>query len=80
MLYLRGDADGRGVGRRLYEAVEGEARGSGVGRIFTEASITARQFFERNGFLVVREQRISCRGVEMTNFAMEKQLVSPEED
>ena len=80
MLYLRGDAVGRGVGRRLYEAVEGEARGSGVGRIFTEASITARPFFERNGFRVVREQRISCRGVEMTNFAMEKQLASPEED
>ena len=74
MLYLRGDALGRGVGRRLYEAVEG------LRRIFTEASITARPFFERNGFRVVREQRISCRGVEMTNFAMEKQLAPPEED
>ena len=80
MLYLRGDAVGRGVGRRLYEAVEEEARGSGVGLIFTEASITARPFFERHGFRVVREQRISSRGVEMTNFAMEKQLASPEED
>jgi putative acetyltransferase len=80
MLYLHEDAVGWGVGRRLYEAVEGEARGSGVGRIFTEASVTARPFLERNGFRVVREQRISCRGVEMTNFAMEKQLAPPEED
>jgi putative acetyltransferase len=80
MLYVRGDAVGRGVGQRLYEAVEGEARGWGVGRIFTEASVTARPFFERNGLRVVREQRISCRGVEMTNFAMEKPLAPPEED
>jgi putative acetyltransferase len=29
MLYLRWDAVGRGVGRRLYEAVEGAARASG---------------------------------------------------
>jgi putative acetyltransferase len=79
MIYLRGVAMGRGVGRRLYEAVEGEARGSGVGRIFAEASITARPFFERNGFRVVRKQRVSLRGVEMTNFAMEKPLAPSEE-
>jgi len=79
MIYLRGDAVGRGVGRRPYEAVEEEARGSGVGRIFAEASITARPFFERHGFRVVREQRVSLRGVEMTNFAMEKPLAPSEE-
>ena len=79
MLYLRGDVVGRGVGRRLYEAVEGEAKDSGLGRIFTEASVTARPFFERNGFRVVREQRVLCRGVEMTNFAMEKPLAPSEE-
>src|SRR5215208_4989412 len=78
MIYLREDAVGRGVGRRLYEAVEEEARSSGVGRIFAEVSITARPFFERHGFRVVREQRVSLRGVEMTNFAMEKPLAPSE--
>lgn len=75
MLFVRGDAVGRGVGRRLYEAVEREARGQGLERIFTEASITARPFFERRGFRVVREQTVSRRGVELTNFVMEKDLV-----
>ena len=42
MLYVREDAVGRGVGRRLYEAAEREARGRGLGRIFTEASVTAK--------------------------------------
>ena len=74
MLYVRKDAVGRGVGRRLYEAVEREARDQGLGWIFTEASITARPFFEQQGFRVVREQMVSRRGVSMTNFVMEKEL------
>ena len=74
MLYVRGDAVGRGVGRRLYEAVEREARARGLGRIFAEASITARPFFERQGFRVVCEQRVSRRGVSLTNFVVEKDL------
>ena len=55
MLYVREDAVGRGVGRRLYEAAVREARGKGLSRIFTEASVTARPFFERQGFRVMRE-------------------------
>ena len=74
MLYLRKDAVGRGVGSLLYRAVEREAREQGLGRIFTEASVTARPFFERRGFRVVREQTLARRGVELTNFAMEKSL------
>jgi GNAT superfamily N-acetyltransferase len=76
MLYLRKDAVGRGVGGRLYRAIEREARSRGLERIFTEASITARPFFEGQGFRVVREQRVSRRDVPMMNFAMEK-LLSP---
>ena len=79
MLYVRKDAVGRGVGRRFYRAVEREARGLGLGRIFTEASITARPFFERRGFRVVREQTVRPRGVPMRNFAMEKPLSPPDE-
>ena len=79
MLYVRGDAVGRGVGQRLYQAVEREGRRRRLGQIFTEASITARPFFERQGFRVVREQTVSRRGVSMTNFAMEKPLSPPDE-
>jgi putative acetyltransferase len=74
MLYVRGDAVGRGVGRRLYEAAEREARVLGCVEISTEASITARPFFESLGFRVVREQTVVRREVELTNFVMEKRL------
>jgi putative acetyltransferase len=52
----------------------------GAGRTFTEASVTARPFFERNGFRVVLEQRASCRGVEIINFEMEKRIAPSKED
>ena len=74
MLYLRKDAVRRGVGSRLYLAVEQVAREQGLGRIFTEASITARPFFEQQGFRVVGEQAVALRGARLTNFAMEKSL------
>ena len=72
--YLRKDVVGRGVGRLLYRAVESVVRDRGLGRIFTEASITARPFFERRGFRVVREQVVWRRGVGLKNFVMEKPL------
>jgi putative acetyltransferase len=74
MLYLRKDAVGRGVGQRLYRAVEREARGRGLNRIFTEASTTARPFFEGQGVRVLREQTVLRGDVPMANFAMEKLL------
>ena len=74
MLYVRGDAVGRGVGQGLYQAVEQEARSRNLRRILTEASITARPFFEQQGFRTVREQTVWRRGVGLTNFVMEKSI------
>jgi putative acetyltransferase len=79
MLYLRGDAVGRGVGWRLYSEVEREARSLGLGRIFTEASITARPVFEGQGFRVLHRNDLVVRGVGMRNFSMEKPLEPSEE-
>jgi len=74
MFYCRWDVVGRGVGSLLYAAVEERARGLGINRIFTEASITARPFFERKGFAVLRRNTVVRRGVELTNFSMKKVL------
>ncbi len=74
MLYCRPDAVGRGVGSGLYAAVEERARGLGAGRISTEASITARPFFVRRGFRVLRRSTVLREGIELTNFSMEKAL------
>jgi GNAT superfamily N-acetyltransferase len=74
MLYCHKDAVGRGIGSLLYAAVEERARGLGVGRISAEASITARPFFVRHGFAVLRRNTVLRGGIELTNFSMEKAL------
>jgi putative acetyltransferase len=74
LLYVDHCFQRQGVARNLYQQVELEARRRGARRLFTEASITARPFFERMGFTVIREQQVGFRGVIFLNYAMEKQV------
>ena len=41
-------------------------------KITVHASITARPFFEKRGYRLVRSQTVERRGVQMQNFHMEK--------
>ncbi|WP_008312324.1 GNAT family N-acetyltransferase [Leptolyngbya sp. PCC 6406] len=63
-----------GLGRQIYQAIEAKAVELSVSRLFTEASITAKPFFQRMGFLVIKEQEVTCRGKTLINYAMEKLL------
>lgn len=74
--YCHKDYQRRGVGRQIYAAIEARARDLKLNRLFVEASITAKPFFERLGFMVVKEQQVTRRGVTFTNYAMEKFLPS----
>jgi len=76
MFYCRKEAVGRGVGSELYQAIEVKALELGHDCIFAEVSITARRFFEHCGFVVQLQQSVVRRGVELTNFKMQKQLPS----
>lgn len=74
MLYVSADHQRRGVASQLYRVVEAKARGQGVVTLHLEASLAARGFFERQGFVVVAEQQIRRRGELLTNFRMQKPL------
>ena len=67
-LYVHAGYQGRGIGTRICDGLEGAV----PGRIVTHASITARPFFERRGYQIVREQRVERRGIYLTNFVMVK--------
>ncbi|WP_414756472.1 GNAT family N-acetyltransferase [Anabaena sp. CCY 9910] len=67
---------GMGVGRKIYSAIETKADELGISRLYTEASITAKSFFLRMGFSIIREQQVERRGEYFINFAMEKFLIS----
>jgi putative acetyltransferase len=63
-----------GVGRQIYRAIEAKAVELSLSRLFTEASITAKLFFQRMGFSVVKEQEVTRRGETFINYVMEKLL------
>ncbi len=75
--YVHKDRQGMGVGKHLLEVVERSARERGIKRMFTEASITARPFFERQGYVVIVEQQVPLRGQVFTNYRMDKHLLAP---
>jgi len=66
-----------GVASALLAQLEHTARASGVRTLSTDASLTARQFFAKHGFVVATEQHPILRGVRMTNYRMMKTLTVP---
>jgi putative acetyltransferase len=72
--YVHKDRQGAGVGTALLDAIENDARAHGVTHFHTEASITARPFFERRGYVVLAEQQVTVRGMVFTNYRMAKRL------
>jgi putative acetyltransferase len=76
-VYVSADHQRRGIGQQLLAAVVAEAQRAGIARLFTEASITARPFFEAQGFAVLAPQVVRCRGVDFVNYQMERELAEP---
>lgn len=73
-LYVSADRQGQGIGRKLLAALVDEARRRGLARLLVEASLTARPFFEAQGFSLVAPQTVTCRGAALINFRMERVL------
>lgn len=68
-LYVSADHQRMGVAAALCDALE-SACSAPV--LTTHASITAKGFFLRRGYRVVREQQVERRGMLLTNFVMQK--------
>ena len=64
----------RGIGNKLYKAIETEARRLLNPRLHAAVSVTAKAFFLRMGFHVLKEQRNIVCGSVALNFIMEKAL------
>ena len=77
MMYVHPAHQRRGVASALLRQLESAARELGAQRLHTEASLTARPFFERRGFLLIAEQTVTLRGQPFVNFRMAKSLVGP---
>ena len=73
-LYVHRNHQGKGIASLLAGELERQVLERGVTRFITDASITARPFFEHRGYRIVREQSVERNGVTMTNYRMEKNL------
>lgn len=70
-LYVHKDYQRQGVATAICDKLEQSVKGN---TIITHASITAKPFFEKRGYFVVKPQQISRNGIELTNYVMEKRV------
>lgn len=68
-LFVHADYQGEGIATAICDQLEQAV----IGNITTHASITAKPFFEKRGYKVVKEQQVERRGILLTNFVMEKE-------
>lgn len=68
-LYVHKDYQNKGIATAICDVLE---KAFNVDKISTQASITAKYFFEKRGYKVVKEQKVERKGVLLTNYVMEK--------
>jgi putative acetyltransferase len=67
-LYVHADYQGRGIAADVCDQLEQTVKG----KIVTHASITAKPFFEKRGYKVIKKQEVERKGIFLTNYVMEK--------
>ena len=68
-LYVHRSHQGEGIATAICDALERTVVGK---TLTTHASITAKPFFLRRGYRVVKEQTVLRQGIALTNYLMEK--------
>lgn len=74
MLYVDKDHQRQHVASTLLEKIEKRLMKKGVRTAVAEVSITAKPFFEKKGYAVVRENRKMLNGQTFMNYIMERAL------
>lgn len=67
-LYVHGDYQRQGIATEICDCLEKEVQGN----ITTHASITAKPFFEKRGYKVIKKQQVERQGIFLTNYVMRK--------
>ncbi len=68
-LYVHKGYQNKGIATAICDVLE---KAFDVDKISTQASITAKYFFEKRGYKVVKEQKVERKGVLLTNYVMER--------
>ncbi|OJJ14693.1 hypothetical protein BKI52_41385 [marine bacterium AO1-C] len=74
LLYVHPDFQRMGIAQTLFETLMSYAESEQALAITSDVSITARSFFEKNGFAVIQKQENERQGEILINYKMEKTL------
>lgn len=68
-LFIHSDYQGKEIATAICNQLESAVQEN----IVSHVSITAKTFFEKRGYKIVKEQRVERQGVSLTNFVMIKE-------
>lgn len=72
--YVHHEYQGVGAGGVLLQEILRRAANLGIAKLYADVSISAKGFFQKHGFKVVRAQQLQKRGQSFDNFYMERNL------
>jgi putative acetyltransferase len=73
-MYVSKNHQSIGIATEIYNELEKFARANQLDKISSDVSITAKPFFEKKGFEMIREQQVDINGIKLTNYKMQKNL------
>ena len=73
-LYVHEKHQGQKIAQQLYQKIEQKAKDNNSKSLKSDVSITARPFFKKMGFTVIKEQKIDREGIQLINYKMQKNL------
>lgn len=74
MMYVHKDYQGQGIASLLIQQIYKKAAELGLSKLTAYVSITARPFFEKQGFKVMETQQVQLGEVTLTNYEMIKTI------
>lgn len=74
MMYVHKDFQGQGIATLLIQQIYDQAAALGLSTLTSYVSITAKPFFEKQGFQVVKMQEVMLGEVGLVNYEMVKTI------
>ncbi|NET02210.1 MAG: GNAT family N-acetyltransferase [Sphaerospermopsis sp. SIO1G1] len=73
--YCHSQYQNQGIGTQLLNYIEDIAKSQNNQKLYAEVSITAKPFFLKRGFSIIKEQQVERRGEVFKNYVMEKEII-----
>lgn len=74
-LFIHKDYQHMGIASAIVKELEEYAEKICICTIITEASITAKPFFEKLGYTLIKEQQVERKEIFLTNYVMKKNIL-----